>query len=61
MRRCQLDQSYSIQITGIVLVVMIFLMALGGIINSTGLTVSSEFTHFLDGALFDDLIKPAKR
>ena len=40
---------------------MIILMALGGIINSTGLTASSEFTHFLDGALFDDLIKPAKR
>ena len=40
---------------------MIILMALGGIINSTGLTGSSEFTHFLDGALFDDLIKPAKR
>ena len=36
---------------------MIFLMALGGIINSTGLTVSSEFTHFLDGALFDDQLK----
>ena len=50
-----------VQKTGIVLVVMIILMALGGIINSTGLTGSSEFTHFLDGALFDDLIKPAKR
>ena len=50
-----------VQKSGIILVVMIFLMALGGIINSTGLTGSSEFTHFLDGALFDDLIKPAKR
>tara|TARA_Y100000992_G_scaffold302629_1_gene277791 strand:- start:3261 stop:3740 length:480 start_codon:yes stop_codon:yes gene_type:complete len=50
-----------VQKSFIVLVMMLFFIALGGIINSSGLTGSSEFTHFLDGALFDDLIKPAKR
>ena len=50
-----------VQKSVIVLVLMLFFIALGGIINSTGFTGSSEFTHFLDGALFDDLIKPAKR
>jgi len=40
---------------------MLIFIAFGGIINSTGLTGSSRYTNFLDGALFDDLIKPAKR
>ena len=45
----------------IVLVIMLIFIAFGGIINSSGLTGSSRYTNFLDGALFDDLIKPAKR
>tara|TARA_B100000035_G_C20554166_1_gene359566 strand:+ start:34 stop:513 length:480 start_codon:yes stop_codon:yes gene_type:complete len=50
-----------VQKSVIVLVLVLIFIAIGGVVNSSGLTGSSRYSNFLDGVLFDDLIKPAKR
>ena len=50
-----------VQKSVIVLVLVLIFIAIGGVFNSSGLTGSSRYSNFLDGVLFDDLIKPAKR